>query len=44
MIEIDKMVSAKRASRSKMAIPALLAMAALVKGDLTHNETEQCES
>jgi hypothetical protein len=38
------MVSTKRASRSNMVIPALLAMATLVKADLTHKETDQCES
>jgi hypothetical protein len=41
----SKMGSSKRASRSKMAIPVLLSMAilGLVKAELTHNETEQCE-
>lgn len=42
-IRNDKMGSTKRASKSNMVIPALLAMATLVKAELTHNETEQCE-
>jgi hypothetical protein len=46
MMLFDKMVSTKRASRSKMVIPVLFAMTTLglVKAELTHKETDQRES